>query len=272
MELAARQLLKTATLVANLFKKDDRPGYYFLIYHSLSGQLGLELDLPPALFRRQLEYLATTRPVAAYEEALAALQAGRTPPEDTFVLTFDDGYESFYRCAFPLLQQLKLPAILFVTTGFVELGRPYPLMSQSTGHLPPLNWPMLEEMLASGLVTLGAHTHTHPSLPGHPPDKAVEELAAPLALCRERLGTEPRHFAYPRALWTPALEQLVARYYRSAVIGGGQKAVPGGFNPYRIPRLPIRRSDGWPFFKAKLNGRLAGEEAIYARLHRWRGR
>jgi hypothetical protein len=31
--------------------------------------------------------------------------------------------------------------------------------------------------------------------------------------------------------------------------------------------LPVRRSDGWWFFQAKLRGWLSGEEAIYDWLH-----
>ena len=45
-----------------------------------------------------------------------------------------------------------------------------------------------------------------------------------------------------------------------------EKATAPGFNPYRIPRVPIRRSDGWLFFRAKTRGWLAREEAMYGRL------
>ena len=36
------------------------------------------------------------------------------------ILTFDDGYSNFYTNAYPLLKENKMPAVLFITTGFVQ--------------------------------------------------------------------------------------------------------------------------------------------------------
>lgn len=268
IELTARRCLKIPVLLTNLLPRKREPGFSFLIYHRVSGQSSLELDLPYPLFRRQMELLAQTGRVISYDEALNRLQSGQPNQEEAFILTFDDGYRDFYARVFPLLRELHLPVILFVTTGFVESGLPYPILSRRI-EAEPVSWEMLAEMVESGLVTVGAHTHTHPKLLHENKEHIIRELADPLALFRERLGLEVRHFAYPRGDWNSDLEELVGRYYRSAVIGGGQKASPGRFHPYRIPRIPIRRSDGWLFFRAKIEGRLNGEEALYQRLHAW---
>ncbi|MCL4708230.1 polysaccharide deacetylase family protein [bacterium] len=231
--------------------------------------MNFELDLPIALFRRQLEFLARAGGVISYDQALQALRSKPQTETDAVVLTFDDGFVNFYTHVFPILRQLGLPATLFVTTGFVETGIPYPLLHHASGaEAKPVTWDMLGEMASSGLVTIGAHTHTHVYLDNEPEDKVIEELAIPQELFRQRLGLDVRHFAYPKALWNPAVEKLVAKYYTSAVISGGHRATPDGFNPYRIPRVPIRCSDGWFFFLAKLRGFLSGEEALYSKLHK----
>ncbi len=169
---------------------------------------------------------------------------------------------------FPLLQEYALPALLFVTTGFVEERIAYPMLSAPGAQTPAVTWEMLGEMAASGLVTLGAHTHTHPVLVGLPPARVEEELAAPLEWFARRLGLRPRHFAYPRAEWDETARGLAARYYDTAAAGGGRRATANDFDRYAIPRVPIRRSDGQLFFRAKLAGWLAGEERVYAGLHR----
>jgi len=209
--------------------------------------------------------LAATGKVISYEQAVARLARGeRGGP--AYVLTFDDGYEDFYTRVFPLLKAYALPAMLFVTTGFVEERVAYPLLAAPGTQVAPVTWDMLGEMAASGLVTLGAHTHTHPVLVGQPADRVEEEMAGPLSLFERRLGLRPRHFAYPRAEWDAAAREAAARYYETAAAGGGYRATAQGFDRYAIPRLPIRRSDGWLFFRAKLAGWLDGEERVYAGL------
>jgi len=267
LKLIARQGLKMPILLKNIFRTKVKNGIYYLIYHRVSGDLALDIDLPLPLFRRQLEFLAQTGSVISYDKALNSLQTGQQSSHDTFVLTFDDGYEDFYTHVFPLLRDLQLPAILFVTTGFVETGIPYPILRHNLPKVKPVNWQMLEEIVKSNLVSIGAHTHTHPVLTDVPEAQVREELATPLELFRNRLGVAVSHFAYPKALWDQKVEPLVKEYYSSAVICEETVARPDQFDPYRIPRIPIRRSDGWFFFLAKIRSRLEGEEAMYARLH-----
>jgi peptidoglycan/xylan/chitin deacetylase (PgdA/CDA1 family) len=267
MKNIARRLIKLPALVPGIFTASGT-GYSYLIYHSVSGQLACELDLDFPIFRRQLTFLAQTCRVVSYGQALCELQTNRQSPEPTFVLTFDDGYEDFYTHVFPLLRELNLPATLYVTTGFVEEKVPYPMLRHRACGIRPVTWEMLGEMMESELVTVAAHTHTHPDLSQAPDERVIEELAKPIELFRRRLGVDVPHFAYPKALWTPHVERFVQHHYRSAVIGVGRRATSATFDPYRIPRLPIRRSDGWAFFRAKVQGWLAGEEAIYERLRR----
>ena len=270
---AAKAPLLTSGIIRQSLRHQARPGACsFLIYHRVDGGLPLEIDLAPDLFRRQMALLAATRRVIPYEQALKRLESPTQNDQPAYVLTFDDGYLDFYTRVFPLLRQYDLPAILFVTTGFVEDGTPYPMLSNPDAVVQPVTWDMLGEMAESGLVTLGAHTHTHPVLTGRPPWRIEEELVQPLELFERRLGLRPAHFAYPRAEWNAEVRSLVARYFASAVAGGGRRAMPKGFDRYSIPRIPIRRSDGWQFFRAKLRGWLDDEEPMYERLRALTGR
>jgi peptidoglycan/xylan/chitin deacetylase (PgdA/CDA1 family) len=266
MKQLTQQCIKSALLVAGMMRPPTRVGCTYLIYHSVNGGLSIELDLSPAMLERQIDYLALTSQVIDYDSALCNLQDGVSQPSGAIVLTFDDGYLDFYTNVFPLLQRWHLPATLFVTTGFVEEGVAYPMLSFPQLEVKPVTWEMLGEMAESGLVTLGAHTHTHPVLTEVTLPQIEEELAKPIDLFQQRLGIRPRHFCYPRAVWRPDIEQLVARYYQSAAIGGGTRAKTAGFHRFRIPRLPIRRSDGWRFFRAKVDGRMANEEEVYSHL------
>ena len=242
---------------------DTRPGVYFLLYHKVAGELSFEMDLPFTLFRRQMEYLASTGRILSYESALGLLQNSEPRAQTSFVLTFDDGFSDLYSHAFPLLQSLQIPFTVFITTGFIEEKRPYVLSRLPSTPPGPLSWKMLEKMLATGLVTIGAHTHTHPELTGCSDDELQFELNFPRELIRDRLGIPVDHFAYPRARWDERVENFVKPVYRTAAIAGWKRVKKDNHDPYRIERVPILKRDGWLLFLAKTFGWMEKEERLY---------
>lgn len=71
-------------------------------------------------FAQQMRYLARHYHVLPLDECLAP------HPGDLYraAVTFDDGYASVYRYAYPVLRELRLPATVFVPTDFVQTRRP----------------------------------------------------------------------------------------------------------------------------------------------------
>ena len=70
-------------------------------------------------FRSQVEYLISHYTVLSLSEAVVRLTSGRMNGP-TAVLTFDDGFQNNYDVAFPILQELGIPATIFLTTGLVD--------------------------------------------------------------------------------------------------------------------------------------------------------
>jgi peptidoglycan/xylan/chitin deacetylase (PgdA/CDA1 family) len=251
-------------LVRGLGTRPRPPGVYVLLYHKVSGELPLGIDLPHDLFHRQLRHLHGTGQVVSYDAGLDILESGRPPARDVFVITFDDGYRDFYTHAFPLLQDFRLPATLFVTTRFVDEGVPCVMSAPPPAPPAAVTWAMLREMHASGLVTVASHTHTHVELPGQSPARVLDELVRSRALLEDRLGAAVRHFAYPRARWDATVEAAVRSVYASAAVAGWLKATVNGFHRYRVRRLPILRRDDWFYFRAKLRGWMDTEGRAFA--------
>lgn len=79
----------------------------------------LESEPDLADFRWQMTLLAKCFNVMPLYDALRALDAGSLPPR-TVCITFDDGYRSVHDLALPILRELKLPATVFVTSGYVS--------------------------------------------------------------------------------------------------------------------------------------------------------
>ncbi|MBK6469218.1 MAG: polysaccharide deacetylase family protein [Betaproteobacteria bacterium] len=166
-----------------------------LCYHRF-GAGNSKMIVSPARFEEQMAYLAGNGYHVVRLTDLQAFLAGeRALPAKSVVITFDDGYESAYRHAFPVLKKHNFPATLFAFSDFI-------------GAPDSLTWPQFEEMARSGLVDLQAHSKTHRNLAERKPDESEDayrklvdiELRTPRTVLEARLaplGIQVRHFAYP---------------------------------------------------------------------------
>lgn len=80
------------------------------------------LAVPPALFREQLEALKSRRTLLSMDALVAGLETGSLPPRAT-ALTFDDGYADNLLVAAQILEDLEVPATLFLTSGLISASR-----------------------------------------------------------------------------------------------------------------------------------------------------
>ncbi len=82
--------------------------------------------------------------------------AGKAPlPDKAVLLTFDDGFESFYTRVFPILKARHIPAVeALIGTWMDRLAVP-----DVPGVKPVLTWSQVREMATSGLVEFASHTY-----------------------------------------------------------------------------------------------------------------
>lgn len=78
-----------------------------------------------------------------------------------------------------------------------DLKATYPIDSEASVAELCMDWQELAAFAADPLVTIGAHTLTHPKLAGCSVDDARREMEESKAVIEEKLGAPPRHIAYP---------------------------------------------------------------------------
>jgi peptidoglycan/xylan/chitin deacetylase (PgdA/CDA1 family) len=239
------------------------PGLVVLIYHRVGGRTASQVDLPLDLFDAQVALLAEAGRIVSLDTGLEWLASGDLEGSPV-VLTFDDGTADWVDEALPVLVRHKAPATFYVATDFVERGMPFP------GPAEPITWAGLEELVASGLATIGSHTHTHALLDRADGPTTAAELDRSVELIGERLGITCEHFAYPKALpGSPTAEGHVRQRFRSAAIAGS-RANPVGIDRHRLHRTPIQVADGMRWFERKAAGGQRLEDAARAVLNRGR--
>ncbi len=239
------------------------PGLVILIYHRVGGSTGSQVDLPVALFDEQVGALAAAGRLVTLDDGIERLVGGSLD-DSPVVLTFDDGTTDWVDHALPVLERHRAPATFYVATDFVERSVPFP------GDAAPISWAGLGELVASGLATIGSHTHTHALLDRADGPTTAGELDRSIELIGERLGVICEHFAYPKALlgW-PVAEGHVRQRFRSATIGGN-RANLGGADLHRLHRTPIQVADGMRWFERKAAGGMRFEDTARVVLNRGR--
>jgi peptidoglycan/xylan/chitin deacetylase (PgdA/CDA1 family) len=203
-----------------------------LCYHRF-GTSPAKMVVTQAAFAAQLAYLADNGyHVIPLAQLVGWLEGREALPPKAVVLTIDDGYESVWKFAVPLLREHQFPATLFVYPDFVGSGG-------------ALSWVQLQELAASGLVDVQSHSKSHRDLIERGPNEteaqyrqAIEaEVRVPHDLIEKRLHVPQRFYAYPFGdANEPVLDALTRQRYQLGVTVN-----PGG-NPFWAQPLLLRRT------------------------------
>ncbi|GAA0503850.1 polysaccharide deacetylase family protein [Deinococcus depolymerans] len=171
-----------------------------LVYHQVGVSGGASLGISPDALNRRIETLRRMgyRFVTSSEAARAPVR------ERVAVIQFDDGFESVYRLAFPVLRAQGVPGTAYVIWS--RVGRPGSLSAAQVQELREAGW------------EIGTHTHAHAALADLSPAGLRRELTVPE---QEAAGAAPRCVAYP-------LNRHDARVRREARGQGLQCGVAGG--------------------------------------------
>lgn len=131
-------------------------------------------------FRQQMDYLHSKGYQTYLLEELQAMDAW---PEKAVVLTFDDGHESNFTLALPILQQYGFKAHFFITTGWT--GTPHFLTADQI------------KALHEAGMGIGSHGVTHRFLTDLNDTEIEFELDASKHTLQQILGKEIHSFSAP---------------------------------------------------------------------------
>lgn len=131
-------------------------------------------------FRRHMELLSANgfNPIS-FDDLIAFVEEGTPLPDKPVVITFDDGYSSTYELAFPVLGEYGFKATIFVIGSSVGHDKYY--KDTDFELTPHFGQKEIDEMLASGLISIESHTYDmHQHAPFEKGDK-VRENTLPFA-------------------------------------------------------------------------------------------
>lgn len=205
-----------------------------LTYHSVD-KTGSFLSVEPDELREHLVALQAEQWRSLSIAEYRLLSAAKTTRERTVLITFDDGYPSFYEQALPLLGEFGIKATVFVCTDFVgqkpgwmtrdaELVR---ALSRRLGfdacararlgeamqglqRQPLMGWGELRELNRAG-IDVQSHGATHHFMTTLAEPELADNLMRSRCVLEEQLGLPVRAIAYPYGDCSQRVAQAAAR-------------------------------------------------------------
>ena len=188
-----------AIFALSLNRKIDAPGNWirFPYYHHV-------FDDEIHGFECQLRELQNFGDFVSIDDATSMIQSEDAIPGRYFCLSFDDGLKSCISGALPVLNQLQIPAVFYLATGYVgrslkpedsEALKVFNFLGKNTS-LDFLSWNDCRLLVNSGM-TIGSHTSSHIRLADHDDVVISRELKESKDEIETRLGIKCDHFCAP---------------------------------------------------------------------------
>jgi peptidoglycan/xylan/chitin deacetylase (PgdA/CDA1 family) len=258
--------VRVAAGLHRVFGDRREDAFGILMYHRVSERTGgvssPTANVTPRRFREQLRGLLD-RGFEAWSlgKILSARSAGQSVPEKVFAVTFDDGYQNNLVHALPILEELQVPATIYVATAFLDSERPFPFDNWDgcgASGVPTVSWKPLttaecHQLAQHPLIELGAHTHSHGAFVDDA--RALgEDLAINLHILREEFGVERPTFAYPYGAIRSEMVDAVRQLEIAAAVTTRAERIRPQADQFTWGRFTADQRDTAATLAAKLGG------------------
>lgn len=264
------------TLPQQVANSNQNQAIAILMYHHVTTRgnwKGNDAVVSVDDFEQHMEYLKKEGyNVVGLRQITDFYKHGIPLPPKPVAITFDDGYESNYRLAYPILKKYNYPFTIFIVVNWIG--------EQTSGPFRPeqkelLSWPQILEMYESGLCNIQSHTFdSHYQLPGggyaiahvktdpatgkketneQLEARVTDDLKQAKEVLEQRLGHKVFALAYPWGVYSPTTLKAVDSLGYEIAFTMTQGANSPKADPRTLLRTGVLQSDGGvEGFKKKL--------------------
>jgi len=198
-----------------------------LLYHHVYGETSesrYQVSIPD--FRAQMAALQDMGyATISMTQFVIALLEGSELPEKPIVITFDDGHQSVYDNALPIMEEFGFTGVFYIVANRIYGSPDFVTIEQ------------LKEMVEAGWE-IGSHGYSHADLTvDH--SLAAKEIGQSKSDLERVLGTKVRTFAYPFGKIDPFVAQKVNDYGYRAGMGLGTRKIHTGNTLFYLDRIEI---------------------------------
>ena len=147
------------------------------------------------------------------------------------LLTIDDGFSSFYKNAWPVLKEQKIPFILFVNT-------------REVGSFNYMNWNEIKEISKENFVEIGNHSHSHGYLVDEDNKIIESDIQKSIDIFNKKLGKNSDFFSYPFGEYSLNFKNIIKNLGFKYAFGQHSGVIDVTKDYYELPRFPINEKYG----------------------------
>lgn len=170
------------------------------------------------------------------------------------ILTFDDGCESLYLNAFPILKQYGIKAVIYIVTESIGARN---IVWEQNENKEPLNILSKEQILEMSVngIEFGSHLCNHFHLTQLSLSDIKHELIESKRLLKEILGQKIYSVAYPFGSYNSEVLKMAdeAGYEFGVTTAMGNNLLTNNLELFRIPVKGFALRHYWYFYKTLKN-------------------
>ena len=195
------------------------------MYHRFGESKYPSTNIQLDVFKKQLEIIEKAgikfiHP-RDFENSLSQQKKNRK-----ILFTVDDGLLSFYKNAWPILKDKKIPFILFINT-------------REVGAFNYMNWDQIIEIYNSDNVEIGNHSHSHEYLVEETPEIIKKDILKSIEIFENKLGKNSKFFSYPFGEYSNEFKQIIKDLGFKYAFGQHSGVIDETKDLWELPRFPI---------------------------------
>ncbi|MFH1074880.1 MAG: polysaccharide deacetylase family protein [Candidatus Firestonebacteria bacterium] len=173
-------------------------------YHRIVEKRTLHPDVTIDAFKEQMQFVRDNYKVISLDYLVNCIKERKPLEANSVIITFDDGDETIYKNAYPILKRLNFPFAIFLYSDYPGKGG--------------FSWEQAKEMSDNGII-FGSHTKSHAILTDKLADESEEkylkrlriELVESKKTIEDNIKKEVKYFAYPYGKHTEIVETEMSK-------------------------------------------------------------
>ena len=199
------------------------------MYHRFNENKYPSTNIQMDIFEKQMEIIKE-QGYEFYDPKNFVKEFEKIKENKKILITIDDAFKSFYREAWPLLKEKKIPFILFVST-------------EPIGKYGYMNWDEIKEIDNSDFGYIGHHSHTHEYLIDMSDKEFENDIETATKIFKDQLGYVPNIFSYPFGEYSLYMKKYISKNFKIA-FGQHSGIIDVNKDKFELPRFPINEKYG----------------------------